>query len=320
MRAHDMRSGVTLWIGLAALVALVVGWAVMRPKGPSPEEVATAYAAPLAAPDAPLRIYHLGHSLVGQDMPAMLAQLAGDGHAYDSQLGWGTSLKQHWEPGETINGFEAENDHPRYRDARKAVGSGDYDAIILTEMVEIRDAIKYHDSAAYLRKWSALAQGATPPPRLYLYETWHPLDDPDGWLERLDADLAQYWEDALLLKTVDAGQTDPMRVIPAGQVMAAFVRRIEAMGGLENVTTRADLFQRRDDGSLDPIHVNDLGAYLVALTHYAVLYHRSPVDLPHELHRADGSAADAPGAQVAALMQNTVWEVVTNYPKTGVAP
>ena len=32
-------------------------------------------------------------------------------------------------------------------------------------------------------------------------------------------------------------------------------------------------------------------AYLVALTHYAVLYRQSPVGLPHALSRADGTPA-----------------------------
>jgi len=268
-----------------------------------------------------LRVYHLGHSLVGRDMPAMLAQLAGEGHGYEQQLGWGTSLKHHWEEDLPINGFERENDHPRYRDAKEALGSGDYDAVVLTEMVEIRDAIKYHDSGVYLPKWAELARQGNPKARVYVYETWHPLDDPDGWLERLDADLTRYWEDGVLLPDLAVNSPDsPVWVIPAGQVMAWFVREVEARGGVGNIRTREDLFARGEDGGLDQIHINDLGAYLVALTHYAVLYHRSPTGLPHELRLADGSAAKAPDAEAAALMQRIVWDVVTSYPKTGVAP
>ena len=44
----------------------------------------------------PMRVFQLGHSLVGRDMPAMLQQLAGPGHLYDSQLGWGATPKAHW--------------------------------------------------------------------------------------------------------------------------------------------------------------------------------------------------------------------------------
>ena len=309
-----------LLIPVAVLVAVPFLRDWFGPSKPDPDAVKAAYAAPLAPPEGALRVYHLGHSLVGRDMPAMLAQLAGDGHGYEQQLGWGTSLKHHWEEDLPINGFERENDHPRYRDAKEALRSGEYDAVILTEMVEIRDAIKYHDSGSYLPKWAELAREGNPEARVYLYETWHPLDDPDGWLDRLDADLARYWEDSVLLPDLVVNTSDnPVRVIPAGQVMARFVREVEARGGVGNIRSREDLFARGEDGSLDPIHINDLGAYLVALTHYAVLYHRSPVGLPHELRRADGSAAIAPSAEAAALMQRTVWEVVTGYAKTGVA-
>lgn len=307
-------------LGLAALAMLAGAvWVLMLRPAASPERLRMAYAqpAPPAAQEG-LHVFHLGHSLVGRDMPAMLAQLAGAGHGYESQLGWGTSLKEHWEPGETINGFEAENDHPRFRPAREAVGSGDYDAVVLTEMVELRDAIKYHQSGKYLAKWAALARQANPDTRVYLYESWHRLDDAEGWLARLDGDLERLWKAELVAQDLRRNRPErPVYVIPAGQVMAAFVRKLEAQGGDGPVTGREDLFQRKEDGELDPIHINDLGAYLVALTHYAVLYQRSPVGLPHRLTRADGSPADAPPGPIARLMQETVWEVVRSRPETG---
>ena len=289
------------------------------PGNPSAQLLRSAYAAPLAAPSRPLRVFHLGHSLVGRDMPAMLAQLAGAGHRYESQLGWGTSLRAHWEDDVPIKGFRIENAHPRFRPADQAIASGDYDAVILTEMVELRDAIRYHDSANYLTRWANLARAADPDTRIYLYETWHRTDDPDGWLARLDGDLATLWEARLLAPDLRAGKgRNPIRVIPAGQVMAAFVRRVEAEGGIGPIRDRFDLFARQEDGTTDPIHINDFGAYLVALTHYAVLYHRSTAGLPHALRRADGQPAADPGADAARAMQEIVWQVVTAYDKTGV--
>jgi hypothetical protein len=275
------------------------------------------YATPLTPPGKPLRVFHLGHSLVNRDMPAMLEQLAGTGHDHRSQLGWGTTLKAHWEPDVPIGGFEKENAHPRFQAAREAVKGGKFDALVFTEMVEIKDAIKYFDSAEYLRRWAREAHGANPDTRVYLYETWHKLDDPEGWLERLDRDLARHWEGELLAKGMAHGDTGgTVYVIPAGQVMARLVRQIEKDGGVGGLKSREDLFARNPDGSLDTIHANDLGNYLVALTHYAVLYHRSPVGLPYRLKRADGSEATAPTEQAARLMQAVVWDVVTGYPKT----
>ena len=284
---------------------------------PDPVDDATferLYETPLAPETRALNVYHLGHSLVGQNMPAMLRQLAGPGHGFNSQLGWGTNLKEHWEPDLPVNGFEDSNSPDQYRDPFEALGSGDYDAVVFTEAVEIRDAIKWMDPAGYLRKWSTTAWEGNPEARIYFYEVWHELDHPEGWIERLDRDLALYWEGEILRRALaydDVGR--PIYVIPGGQVMAALVRALEGRGGVGPVADRTGLF-------LDDIHFNDYGAYLMALTHYAVLYRRSPVGLPHALSRADGTHADDPGPELARLMQDTVWQVVTGYPPTGVTP
>lgn len=277
-----------------------------------PEAYAALYTQPAVVSEGPQRVFHIGHSLVARDMPAMLAQLAGSGHGYESQLGWGATLRSHWDPDVPINGFETENSHPRYRDARDAVASGAYDAVILTEMVEIKDAIRYFDSADYLHRFAKAAWEANSRTRVYLYETWHPLPDPDGWLERLDRDLATYWEAEILRRALAyPGMKHPIYLIPAGQVMARMVREIEESGGFPGLRTRADLFS-------DDIHLNDQGHYLVALIHYAVLYHRDPANLPSALQRADGSPAVPVDPQAAAMMQRIVWEVVTTMPQTGV--
>lgn len=307
---------------LPLLVALAAcGESLTRCGAPAPinpADLERLYEEPLPPPPGPMRVYHIGHSLVGRDMPAMLSQLAGEGHGYEMQQGWGTSLKQHWEPDEPIGGFEEENAHPRYRDAREAVASGEYDALVVTESVEIRDAIRWGDSWDYLARWARLAWEANPRTRVYLYETWHLLIDEEGWLERLDRDLGRYWEREILARAQAMEGIDrPIYVVPGGQVMARFVRAIEAGEGIDGLTRREDLFAKTETGEQDPIHFNDLGAYLMALTHYAVLYGKSPVGLPRQLRRADGSEAVTPGPEAARLMQEMVWEVVTSYPKTG---
>ena len=77
--------------GLALVAAGGAFWMMRWQSGKA--EAQALYAAPLPAPKGALRVYHLGHSLVGRDMPAMLAQLAGAGHHYDSQLGWAHHLR-----------------------------------------------------------------------------------------------------------------------------------------------------------------------------------------------------------------------------------
>lgn len=313
----------SIFLILAAVVLLaalaVAAWQLASRPPVSAATIQAAYDTPAPPPADGLRVFHVGHSLVGRNMPAMLAQMAGDGHRYESQLGWGTSLMEHWEPDEDIKGFDTENAHPRFRPAREAIATGDYDAVVLTEMVEIRDAVKYHKSGKYFAKWAELARQADPETRIYLYETWHRLDDPDGWLARLDRDLDRYWIGEILAADLARNKPErPAYLIPAGQVMAEFVRKLEARGGIGDLTSREDLFKRKEDGTLDPIHVNDIGAYLVALVHFAVLYQASPVGLPHALTLADGTPAATPGEEAARVMQQTVWEVVRRHPQTGV--
>ncbi len=303
--------------GLGAAVTGAAYWALTRP--PSAASVRAQLAAPLPAPEGPQAVFHLGHSLVNRDMPAMLAQLAPPGHRYDSQLGWGTTLQAHWGDA-PINGFESENAHPRFRPAHEAAQSGDYDAFVLTEMVEIRDSIRYFESPKYLAQWARQATDARPDVRLYLYETWHRLDDAEGWLERIDRDLDRYWLSRVLgpaLKELPSPAA--LRLIPAGQVLAAFVRAVEGQGGVGNVPDRTALFQMSADGSVDPIHLNDLGNYLVALVHFTVLYQASPLGLPHRLARADGTSAVSPDPAVARLMQEVTGTVVHTLGLSGVA-
>lgn len=270
------------------------------------------YTKPLPPADKALSVYFIGHSLVGRQMPAMLAQLAGNGHSYASQLGWGAELEAHWEPDIELSGGDVENAHEFFREAHEAVGSGDYDVVVLTEKVEIKDSIKYHKSWNYLALWAETAWTSNPDARVYLYETWHTLDDAEGWLERLDRDLSRYWEGEILDRALAVDRLErPIYVIPGGQVMARFVREVQKLGGVEGIKSEADLFE-------DNIHFNDIGAYLIALTHYAVIYGKSPIGLPHELKSFDNSPAKSPGPVAASLMQNVVWEVVTSYPRTGV--
>ena len=306
-----------LFLGGAALASLGGGSWVFR-RARLKERAETVYATPLAPPQGPMQVYHLGHSLVGHDMPAMLEQMVGAGHTSHSQLGWGTSLRDHWRPEIPIKGFVRENDHPQHRPARTAISSGGYDAVVLTEMVEIADAIRHHESAEYFARWAQLAYDANPDTRVYLYETWHHTDDGNGWLTRIDRDLDKYWRGELLYPALETTKK-PIHLIPAGQAMAAFVRAVDEAGGVGGIISLHDLFTRNDKGRPDTIHFNDQGAYLVALTHYATLYHKDPRGLPHQLNRADGSPAKTPSAEAARLMQKVVWDVVRAHPDTGVA-
>jgi hypothetical protein len=302
-------------LSAAALVGL---GACVDPKL-SDKEIASLYAEGLEKPSKPLSVYFLGHSLVGRDIPYMVKQLAEDGHDYRVQLGWGTNLRSHLNPEFDIAGYEKENNHPHFERLEDALSQNNYDAFVFTEMVEIADAIKYFESVKYTTQLLDSVAQSNPRTTLYLYETWHEVNDPKGWIQRLDQDLQYYWLDRLLDKAL-ARTKNPraVYVIPAGQALASLFKEIDKRGGVEGINKPEDIFARTENGELDPIHINDIGAYFVALVQYATLYHASPVGKPFQLLKADGSAAIAPSEEAAALMQEIAWEVVSNYPRSGV--
>ncbi|GAB4260169.1 MAG: hypothetical protein Kow0013_03480 [Pararhodobacter sp.] len=304
------RSGAVFAMFCALLLLAIVA----RADGPN--------APPLTPPPQGLRVFHLGHSLVGRDMPAMVEQLARaagfSDHHHESQLGWGTSLRAHWYPEVEIAGYEQENDHPRFRPAHEAIASGDYDAIVMTEMVELRDAIRWHDSPRYLARWVEAARAARPDVRIYLYQSWHDLRHPEGWLPRLERDPAMLWEGAVLAPVWADEALGPVHVVPVASVLAALTRAMADGQGAEGLRAPEDLFREAGDGTLDTIHFNGQGEYLVALVHVATLYHRPVEGLPHRLLRADGTPAEAPSEEAARLMQRIVWDVVRRTPHTGI--
>ncbi|MGY6704050.1 hypothetical protein [Roseinatronobacter sp.] len=304
-----------------ALLGLALWHMLSGPRPLSASDRAALYTPPLSAPHAGQTVYHLGHSLVGHDVPAFITQLAesagfGD-HVFNSQLGWGTSLREHWDPAHPVNGFDDMNATPVWRDPHAALDSGGYDAFIMTEMVELNDAIRWHESARYAGLWAAKARAGRPDIRIYMYESWPHLTTVDDWLHRLDTDPDALWEGTILAQAMAQPDTGVIHVIPVGRVMAALTRAVAAQGGVSGMADHTDLFARTPTGDLDPIHLNDLGNYLVALTHFAVLYHHDPRGMPHQLQRADGRAADAPPPELAGLTQDSVWSVIRSLPVTG---
>lgn len=321
-----MRLDLKRAIGLAVIVsACALGvWQVTR--APAPLDVAerlSHYDTPLSAPQGDLSVYYLGHSLIGPDIPAFVTQLAAarghDTASYNSQLGWGASLRDHWDTERKIAGFDVMNTPPAHRAAREALESGEYDVLVLTEMIDLEAAIRWHDSGRFTAEWARLARAHAPDIRIYKYETWHQHDDPQDWLARIDRDAEALWEGTILAQAKAYPDVGTIHVIPAGRAMAAFVREVDARGGMPGMAGSDQLFTLTEAGARDDIHPSDMAAYLVALVHYATLYHADPRGLPHALTRADGTAANAPTPEVAALMQQVAWDVVRNVRSTGVA-
>jgi len=197
--------------------------------------------------------------------------------------------------------------------------------------------------------------------RFYIYATWPKAEailNQDG-----EKTYAAYWEQDYeggaqpgqeffeqLVTRLNQRHPDlevPVRMIPAGQVLAAIDEKIRGgkLPGIEAFYDRNQSYYlkargpkspynpkqfQRDAGVLnfyaDGVHMNDqphngpdsgtIGSYTAAITIYATLSGKSPVGLTVEPYEMFDAQADA---ELILALQQTVWDVVAGHPHTGVA-
>lgn len=262
--------------------------------------------APVAARPLDLRIILSGHSLtdpMGQALPRLVRAAGGAGDRIALSTIPGAPMDWRW------------NNRTHPPDAREDIAG--FDVMVQTERVSLSGTRPWHNSDDEALRWArhgwengAGGQGA----EVLLYASWVTLDTGPGFDTHGDADLALPWRARLdrefaaweeIMDHVNANRPEgaaQMRMIPATLVMAAVYDAIERGNAPEGLDDIRQLFT-------DDIHLTPLGAWLVALTHYAVIYARDPRGLPGPEGATQALVDWAPAL---------VWQVVTGYPGTGV--
>jgi len=140
-----------------------------------------------------------------------------------------------------------------------------------------------------------------------LWTTWTNIDHSDGpWREMLDIQGEEWENMQVYANDHRPAGCPPVYLIPGHKMMARIYDDIQ-LGLVPGITDISEFFS-------DNIHVNNLGSYAVAMIHYACIFNTSPVGLPTDL--VDG--IEPPSQELADYLQNMIWEVVTNYPRTGI--
>ena len=263
---------------------------------------ATAYSVwrgPLATSHA-LAVFHIGNSFTRWgDVPAQLANLAAASnrpHAHGAQLADGQGAGYHWTNG--LPGGYLTRGSP----SRTELATTSWDALVLQPMSREWQPANLAAFQANAESFDNLADSVGAQLYLYVYWPWRdePLSDQDG----INAAFEQ-------VRAALSSDGPPVRVIPVGE---AFRAAVSEMGSGELAgLTRNDLYQ-------DEYHPSDLGYYLSALVHFAVLHRRSPVGLPAVGISSD-EFSDAPVAiptNIAAALQRIAWDVARETPHTGV--
>ena len=260
-----------------------------------------------------LRVIQSGHSLtdpIPDPLQAMIQASGWRGQTIDRSTIPGSPMDWRW------------NNPPGYGlpDARHDIAN--YQVLVMTERGSLANTMPYHNSLDQALMWfnHAWAKGnGGKGAETILYAHWvtlnsgpgatNPYNDPEAHIpfrQRLDLEM-KGWEQIQTHVNANRPAGSPaMRMIPGPLLMAALYDGI-ARGEVPGLTRIDDIFQ-------DDIHLNDLGAYYIALAHYAVIYDRDPRGLPNRL-----GLPEAPSRALADWMQNTVWRVVTGYAGTGVS-
>lgn len=271
-----------------------------------------------------VRQIHSGHSLTdplfyphwpGQYVRLMAAQVQQDPwELINTVIGKstipGSPMSYRWEN-------PPQGDSP---DARHHIGT--WDLLVITERVPLlyeggstqqwyRDGIQEQRNALSQfvnNAWLHGNDGQGAP--TLLWTTWVHVDGTSGDFRTMLDIQGTEWErmqdHANDRRPVGA---PPVYLIPGHTMMARLYDDI-ALGLVPGITSIHQFFS-------DAIHTNELGAYAIALIHYACIFNRSPVGLPANLIPDAPAGTPVPSAELAAYLQSMVWDVVTSYERTG---
>lgn len=270
-----------------------------------------------AEPHPPQRVFISGHSLTDNPLPVYLAQVAaslGQPMQWNRQYVVGSSILQRsrgegqesgWRGystgyNRTGEGLDviSELRHPRTTDGQP------YDTLLITEQHGVLDSIVFNDTVRYLRHYHERFIEGNVNGQTWFYEPWLGVidkSDPSRWIayERAAAPLWQCVLSRINTSLAAEGRPDRIEPLPASAALVSLVER--AMRGQVAGLVTPSGGKVLDRIFHDTVHTTPLGAYYLALSSYAAMYHRSPVG---------AWAPDGMDATLAASLQKLAWEAV----------
>lgn len=226
--------------------------------------------------------------------------LAGFAHPTDTvvqQITFNQSLLTNWNnPSGRTTGI----------DVKAALAADGADYLALVDLPALNDSDV--DVAPVIVDW--WEQAANPSLRGTFYQMWYPVPgfpgSPDWTLWKAFIVFLRPYHNRVLYDVRAALGGPEVLLAPVADVLAAIYDDRVALG-----VTFSDFWY-------DALHPSQLGYYVAALTHWAVMHQQSPVGLPWSFSPA------IPGltAPLAAALQAKVWSVVNAdaYAKPGVWP
>jgi hypothetical protein len=239
----------------------------------------------------PVRFFLSGHSLTDEPMPEFVAATArGFGHpfvAYNRQMLPASRLQMRTAGDGDWAGYRAGiNREGQGMDvvaelrAPQTIGADNrYDALIVTEGIDIVSDVLHADAVRYLRHIHERSIEGNPSAQTWYYNSWLWMDPnaPERWIQYVKEALPIWGcvAERVNLSLEREGRADRIQVLPAGAALGSLLERVLDPGLPGFTGTELErvhlLFRAGDD-----LHLTRLGAYYVSLIVYGSITGRSP--------------------------------------------
>ncbi len=261
----------------------------------------TAWIGPVS-PSTVISSFHVGSSFTQwPNIPKQFENLcvaAGMPASAQWQVTSGKNLMYHWDNG--LNGVLGAGIYSRHE-----IPTDSYNVFVIQPYNDEWQTANVARATDYCGRFYRLANPTTC--QVYLYQGWPWLSQPITTQNNINNAFEQ------IRASISLNSNRPALIIPAGQVVRAILDDAEN-GVLKNYNTNGSL--SRTNFYIDNLHLGNLGAYAVALTHYATITKRSPVGLPYTALDANfyNDNVVSFNSAIAARIQQIVWDVVSSYP------
>jgi len=260
------------------------------------------------AEEKPLRVYFVGNSVTDTINYRALAELAksrGHTHVWGRHMIPGAPLQWIWQ--HPKDGFQ----EPPFGHYPNALANFQWDVLSLQPFDRHLDG--KDGDIIMARNFIDLALPKSPDLQVFVYARWprQQKDDFDtAWLKKYTGgwDGTNETKDYFERLTRELRKAYPklkIRMVPVGHVMYELNQRMKA-GEVPGYQHIKEVFA-------DGIHLNNVGSYVVGCTYFATLYKENPKGLPGEPYKVTDP-------KLAAVIQETVWKVVSTNELAGVLP
>ncbi len=275
----------------------------------------SAVAAPLPVDD--VKAMFVGHSLINNDMPDLVRQLAQSNENLSmikaAQIFNGAPLKFNWQ---NCHQSDFTGEYPPAEFACDALDeaaagplTGPFDTLIVTEANNpIAGQHFWNETQLYLEKFTALLKSHDSNGRAYFFTSWEGLDYHQGeWTDAITKELDEYEQIVAEAENISAanGIDADIELIPANLALRELILDIEN-GQISGLSQRTDVFK-------DDVHMNDIGNYFIASVVFANIYNRSPEGLTNQIVIQSSGNAVVIEPTLALQLQRLAWTVVTDY-------